>query len=300
MAFLPSEDAANHTPRITNHWKTGLHSTKYLPLKTSECPQMPSGPRISAKIFFWPLFCFVPRCLLAKGMSVIGLLCPQAPGSLQSTLQEGSQGPRCWVKGKPSPLLSSEATPVFLALQSASGPPLDWFRAAWAEQGCEKWNGAHCNQRWRMGAPRGTAAVASEATGPKLAEGSLAGGWGGSSFPEHMGALRSCCPKPVMPQKPPGVRPLPESAASTPALTAPESPAGAAHPSPPCGPLCQDQLWKPGGLRCRGRDRRAVAQGQRTGSIRSRAGQDTDGPSHPLESGNQLLPPLLSPTAPFR
>ena len=173
MAFLPSEDAANHTPRITNHWKTGLHSTKYLPLKTSECPQMPSGPRISAKIFFWPLFCFVPRCLLAKGMSVIGLLCPQAPGSLQSTLQEGSQGPTCWVKGKPSPLLSSEATPVFLAPQSASGPPLDWFRAAWAEQGCEKWNGAHCNQRWRMGAPRGTAAVASEATGPKLAEGSL-------------------------------------------------------------------------------------------------------------------------------
>lgn len=42
--------------------------------------------------------------------------------------------PRCWVKGEPSPQLSSKARAVFLALQSRVGHTSGWVQAVWAKQ----------------------------------------------------------------------------------------------------------------------------------------------------------------------
>lgn len=188
--------------------------------------------------------------------------------------------------GEPSPLLSSEATPVFLAPQSTAGPPLDWFGPP-GPSGAVKNGTAHtaiiCGGR---GAPRRAAAVASEAAGPQTGRGESGREWvgGGSSFPEHAGALMSCCPKPLVAQKHPGVRPLLQSTASTPLIPVPESPPSAPLPSP-CRPLHSSQLWKPGG---------GTAEPCSTGM--EGGGHQEAGPSCPLELGSPLLPPLLSPT----
>lgn len=81
------------------------------------------------------------------------------------------------------------------------------------------------------------------------------------------GGTRACCPTPMMPQKHPGVRPLPQSAAFTPALYCAGSSSSSIHTLPfPCRPLYNGQLREGWGATSeRGRDYR-LGDGEHQGS----------------------------------